>query len=200
MLIGIAGGISTGKSTVARIFEELGARIILADEEARKLMQPDSPVLAEVLAAFPEVALADGSLDRAALANLIFSSSEGMQRLNSITDPALETILRKRILEESAQLSPEEGIIVLEAAILPRLELLEELDVLIWTECSRKTQCDRAEERFHLTAEQAEERLEAQAHLEWARDGADYLINTDKPLPEVRKEILEIWQDVQERC
>lgn len=200
MLIGIAGGISTGKSTVARIFEELGARIILADEEARKLMQPGSPVLAEVLAAFPEVALADGSLDRAALANLIFSSSEAMQRLNSITDPALETILRKRILEESAQLSPEEGIIVLEAAILPRLELLEELDVLIWTECSRKTQCDRAAERFHLTAEQAGKRLEAQAHLEWARDRADYLINTDKPLPEVRKEILEIWQDVRERC
>ena len=200
MLIGIAGGISTGKSTVAHIFEELGAHIILADEEARKLMQPGSSVLEEVLAAFPEVALADGSLDRAALANLIFSSSEAMQRLNSITDPALETILRRRILEESAQLSPEEGIIVLEAAILPRLELLEELDVLIWTECSRKTQCDRAEERFNLTAEQAGKRLEAQAHLEWARDGADYLINTDKPLPEVRKEILEIWQDVQERC
>src|SRR5947209_11389199 len=100
-VIGLTGGIASGKSTVACMFAELGAVVLSADEIAREVMAPGSPTLDAVRCAFPTTFHPDGTLDRAALGETVFADAEARRRLESITHPPIlaritETLARWR--------------------------------------------------------------------------------------------------------
>ena len=99
LVVGLTGGIATGKSTVAAMFVKLGAFLIDSDQIARQIVAPGSPVLAAIVAAFGPGILEDGQLDREKLGRIIFSSAKARARLNSITHPPILERLGRLIAE-----------------------------------------------------------------------------------------------------
>src|SRR5712692_11202114 len=113
-VIGLTGGIAAGKSTVARMFVELGAVVLYADEIAREVLAPGSPALEEVKAAFgSSVFHPDGTLDRAALGERVFSNPEERRRLEAITHPPILARIRQRLAEWRRALPAERPRVVI---------------------------------------------------------------------------------------
>jgi len=101
ILVGLTGGIGSGKSTVSSLLEGRGAIIIDADAIVREVQLPGSPVLAELASKFgPEVLAADGSLDRQAVANIVFTDPEALKSLNAIVHPAVGKEMNRRMIEQ----------------------------------------------------------------------------------------------------
>src|SRR6185312_11417989 len=137
-VIGLTGGIASGKSTAARTLAELGARIVDADAVAREIVAPGQPALAEIVRAFGrEMLLPDGTLDRKRLGAVIFADADKRRALNAITHPriAMETQARLgRLREEGVPVA------VYEAALLVENRVHEALDGLIVVVCDEAAQ------------------------------------------------------------
>src|SRR2546425_2659071 len=114
-VIGITGGIGTGKSTVTELLRELGAITFSADEASRTILMPGGEALREIAEAFGEsVLLPDGSVDRAKLAEIVFSDSADRERLETITHPRILLLLRQQI-DQARKQNPPDSFIVVEA-------------------------------------------------------------------------------------
>jgi len=197
LLVGLAGGIGTGKSTVAGMLAELGACTLEADTLARALLEPGSPFLPRVLETFPEARKPDGTLDRRALGKLVFADPDALQRLEALLHPELQARLDAGIARCEAAGAQ---VVVVEAAVLPKLPLWRKLDFLIWCECPPGLQIQRAQQAQGLSEAEARQRLQAQQSLLKARRAADYVLDTSKPLEEVEREISSLWQELLQRA
>jgi dephospho-CoA kinase len=162
VVIGLTGPIGCGKSTVAAWLGELGASVIDADAVAREVVEPGEPALAEVLATFgPAVALADGSLDRAALGRIVFADPDALVRLEAIVHPAVRPRILDRIASETRAGAPA---IVIEAIKLVEGGLAALCDE-VWL-----VVCDPGDQRARLLARGVDEsdaaaRMAAQAGI-----------------------------------
>lgn len=133
--VGLTGNIGCGKSTVAQVWKDLGARIIDADQVTRELLEPGSPVLDQVVWAFGEHILGgDGTLDRKKLADIVFSDESALSTLNSIVHPP--TIRRiRRIIEENPPSGA--GIVAVEAALIIECGRENDYDVIVLVHAQR---------------------------------------------------------------
>jgi dephospho-CoA kinase len=119
--VGLTGGLGSGKSTAARFFAELGAKILSADEIGRVLMQPGQDVYKQILEAFgPEAALLDGELNRPALARLVFQDPAALHRLNCIVHPAV-IAEQQRQMDAIGATAPH-AIVIVESALIFEVE------------------------------------------------------------------------------
>lgn len=176
---GLTGNIASGKSTVARLFAERGVPVVDADEVARAVVAPGTEGFAEVAARFPAALAPDGSLDRKALAALVFAD-EGERR-------ALEAILHPRIALESARRMARRGAEghpfgIYEATLLVENRLQEHLDGLIVVTAPEEVLLARAAARGGLGMEQARARLAAQLPQAAKAAAATWLIENDGTL------------------
>jgi dephospho-CoA kinase len=162
VVIGVTGPIGCGKSTVATWLGDLGASVVDADAVAREVVEPGEPALAEVLATFgPDVAGADGSLDRAALGRIVFSDPEALARLEAIVHPAV----RPRILERIAQATRDAApAIVIEAIKLVEGGLAALCDEVWLVVCDPASQRARLLDRGAEVTD-AEARIAAQSDI-----------------------------------
>jgi dephospho-CoA kinase len=161
-LIGLTGGIASGKSSVARVLRELGATVIDADQLAREVVAPGTPGWSEIRARWPQVIAPDGSLDRKALGKIVFSDPVARAGLNAITHP--------RIAEAGAQLADAargrgEKVAYYEAALLVENGLADAFDGLVVVALPRELQLARLVARDGLTPAEAQARLGAQLPL-----------------------------------
>ncbi len=118
VIVGLTGGLASGKTTIARMFADLGAVVINADAEGRAVVAPGEPALAEVIQAFgTEYLQADGTLNRAALGACVFSEPQALARLNRITHPRIADAVEKKI-RNIVELSTTPQVVMIEAAIL----------------------------------------------------------------------------------
>ncbi len=162
LVIGLTGPIGCGKSTVAAWLGELGAAVVDADEVAREVVEPGEPALAEVLEAFgPGVALADGSLDRAALGRIVFADPEALARLEAIVHPAVRPRILERIAEATRRGDPA---VVVEAIKLVEGGLAALCDEVWLVVCDLEVQQARLLGRGADPAD-TEARIAAQADL-----------------------------------
>lgn len=175
MIVGLTGGIATGKSLVASELKRLGAFVIDADRIAREVVEPGRPAYADIVREFGKGVLkADGSLDRKALAGIVFSDRAALERLNAITHPRI----RERIREEAERLSAEgASLIVLDVALLIEMGVKYEVEKIIVVAAERKQQIERTMMRDGLTAEEAERRLSCQMDIKEKLGYADYVID-----------------------
>jgi dephospho-CoA kinase len=193
-VIGLTGGIASGKSTVARMLAELGAAVIDADQVARDVVRPGQPALDAIVAAFGAEALTPaGELDRKGLAARVFADPEARRRLERITHP--------RIAEETARRVAELGargveVVVYEASLLVEGGMHTGLDGLIVVAASAEVQRRRMQERDDLTPEEAQRRLAAQAPLRDKVAVADYVIDGSAALETTRAQVAAAWSDV----
>ncbi len=181
-LIGLTGGIATGKSTFAAALRALGAPVVDADQLARAVVAPGSPALAAIGEAFgPQVRLPGGGLDRKALGALVFADPEARRRLEAITHPAIREAMRA----ETARLEAEgHPLAFYEAPLLYEVGLDRQMALVVVVSAPPELQLARLTRRDGLTRADAEARLAAQLPVGEKAARADVLVeNTDDQAP-----------------
>lgn len=189
-VVGLTGGIASGKSSVARELAALGVAIIDADLLAREVVAKGTDGLAEIVAAFgDEVLSADGSLDRERLSAHVFRDMEARKRLNAITHPRIGQLSAERI---AAAIGTDTPYVVYEAALLVETGAYRGLSALVVVSSTPATQLARVIARDGLSEAAAQARLSSQAPLEAKLAVADYVLTNDAGLPELRKQVLDL--------
>ncbi|MBM4379127.1 MAG: dephospho-CoA kinase [Deltaproteobacteria bacterium] len=193
-MVGLTGGIASGKSTVSAMLRELGAEIIDADQVARDVVAPGTPALAEISERFPGVVSPDGTLDRAALGRRVFSSDDDRATLNAITHPRIQAAVQERTEAHRARGVPR---VVYDAALLMENGLHAAMDGgVILVAASEDTQRARLVARDGLTPEEAEARIRSQLPLEAKRRHARWVIENDGDLDSLRAQVERTWREV----
>lgn len=193
-MVGLTGGIASGKSTVSGMLRELGAEIIDADQVARDVVAPGTPALAEIALRFPGVISAGGTLDRAALGKRIFSSAEDRAALNAITHPRIQ----EEVLARTQRLA-ERGVevAVYDAALLVENGLHQAMDGgVIVVAASPEVQKARLVARDGLRPEEAEARIRSQLALEVKKHHARWILDNDGDLASLRAQVERTWREV----
>lgn len=193
-LVGLTGGIASGKSTVARILANLGAAIINADVLAREVVEPDQDAWKEIVATFGAAILqADRTLDRAKLRTTIFNDPEARKKLESIIHPRVRALAEKRIGEHAAA---GYAVIVYEVPLLFEGNLHEWLRPVILVACDVATQLRRLQERDRLDPAQAQKHIDAQMSLEEKRRLADYVIENNGSLEDLERQVRAVLEKI----
>ena len=194
-LIGLTGGIASGKSTVSRALRALGAEVLDADVLAREVVEPGTPGLAAVAARFPGVVGADGRLDRAALGARVFADPAERAALNALLHPRIAEAFLARTAELAAR-----GVdtVVYDAPLLVENRLHERMDgvVLVWV--PRDVQKARLMARDGLDAAAAEARLAAQLPLDDKRRFATWLVDNSGSEDATRARVEQVWRAIRE--
>lgn len=192
MIIGLTGGIATGKSTVSALLIRKGALLVDADVIAREVMLPGHPVLAAVAEHFGQaVLLADGTLDRKKLGDIVFREPAQRQALNEITHPAIRLEIRRQM--ESLEREHPERLVVVDIPLLfeSGLESMFERVMLVYAPAS--IQKERLMNRNQLTAEEAVARINSQMDIEEKKRKADVIIDNSGSAEETQRQIDEFW-------
>ena len=196
VVVGLTGGIASGKSTVASMFRDLGAEVVNADEEGKAAVAPGEPALAEIARAFgPQVLLADGTLDRPRMAARIFASPGDRRALNRITHPRITERLIKKI-RNLATHPPRKHVVVVEAALLVEAGWAPLVDKIVVVTAQHSIQVARLIARHGLAVSDAEARVRAQlparSRLRWA----DYRISGETALSQTRDQVAAVWDQL----
>ncbi|KAE8284104.1 Dephospho-CoA kinase domain-containing protein [Larimichthys crocea] len=190
-LVGLTGGISSGKSTVSSMLRELGCPIIDADVVARKVVEPHTPAYSRIVYHFgPEILLENGEIDRQKLGQLIFTSEEKRKLLNSITHPEIHKAMLKEILFYFLR---GYRYVVLDVPLLFETRRLTQfLNHTVVVYCDPATQLSRLMQRDGLTQEQAEQRVAAQMPLNEKRGLANHVIENSGSREDTHRQVLRL--------
>jgi dephospho-CoA kinase len=200
-LIGLTGGIASGKSVVATRLEELGAVRVDADQLARDVVAPGTPGLAAIANRFgPAVIRADGSLDRPALGALIFNDPPARLALNAITHPAIRELSTRLFAEADERDS--NAVVVYDVPLL--VEALRDpgyhdFDLIVVVSAGAETRLNRLVALRGFTRVDAQHRLESQAPEAERLAIADVVINSDGSLEETLQQADALWESLTER-
>ena len=190
-VLGLTGGIGSGKSKVAQMFAQLGAVVVDADQVAREIVEPGQPALQEIAATFgPDVLLPDGRLDRPKLAGIIFADPAERAKLDAITHPRI----RARMDEEIEARRSGPGVLLVDIPLLyenDRLNTVEKV-IVVWVD--PRTQLRRLSQRGGLSAEAARQRISAQMPLDAKRARADHVIDNSGGLEDTRRQVEAIYR------
>jgi len=191
LLVGLTGGIGAGKSAVAARLAELGAIVIDSDRLAREVVAPGTEGLAEVVAAFGEGVLApDGSLDRPALARLVFGEDAARRRLEAIIHPRV----RARAAEIAAA-APTDAIVVNDVPLLVEAGLAAGFHLVIVVLADASTRVARLARDRGMAEAEARSRIAAQATDEQRRAVADVVLHNDGTPEELREAVDRAWRE-----
>ena len=191
-LVALSGGIAAGKSTIARRLESLGAVHIDADQLAREAVEPGSPGLQRVREAFgDEVIAEDGSLDRAALASLVFQHTERLAELNSIVHPEVRRIYEQRL--EQIRRDHPNAIVIYDVPLLVEAGRGSDWDLVVIAEAPPSVRIDRMVRLRGMSAEDAAQRISNQVDDEARRAIADVIIDTGGSEDQTMSQVDELW-------
>ena len=198
-VIGLTGGIGTGKSTVAAMLAGLGAVVIDADAIVRELQAPGAPMLAEIAAAFgPEVIAADGSLDRARLGELVFRDPEARRRLGLIVHPGVRAEMARRL---AAARAAGAALVVLDIPLLFEGRKAGgasaspfSFDATVLVYAPEALQIERQVAREGYGRDEALRRVRAQMPIEEKRALADFVIDNSGPLADTERQVRALWE------
>ena len=192
--VGLTGGIGSGKSAVSRLLEQHGAVIVDADLIAREVVEPGTPALAQIAQEFgPQVLRPDGSLDRAALAQQVFSDAAALARLNAITHP--------RIAARTGELFGQAAtagarVLVHDVALLVENDLATMYDAVVVVAVTPETQLARLVAQRGMSSEEAQRRIAAQAPLEDKVAVATHVLRNDGSREELAAQVARLWEEL----
>jgi len=191
--VGLTGGLASGKSSVGRVFEELGCRVIRNDELGHEVLKRGGEAYDGVVREFGPDILEEGrEIDRRKLAKIVFHEPGRLASLNALVHPPVRDRTH-RLLDEYEALHPD-GIAVVEAAILVETGSYRDYAKLIVAVCGREQQIERAMARDNLTREEVLERLSRQMPLEEKLKYADYVIDTSGSKEETRGNVRRAYE------
>ena len=192
LIIGLTGGIASGKSCAAEILREKGAAIVDADVVSRELVRPGSPLLEKLEEEYgSDIILADGNLDRAKLSSLVFANDESLQKINSIMHPAIW----KEIFRQIDEAAEKSSVVVLAAPLLLEHGAEAIADSVWVTDVTPDIQLERLMARDNLSQEQARKRISAQMPLDKKAALADILLDNCGSKEKLREQIEIEWEE-----
>lgn len=195
MIVGLTGGIGSGKSTVARYFSEYGATVVDADEISRSLTRPGQPALESLAQQFgPDILGPDGVLDRALLATRAFAHTENTLKLNNIMHPLISAQAKERISAAAGD-TP----IVYDMPLLVETGGQAFCDVVVVVDLEPEIQVERLVTFRGLSEADARARMKAQATRDERLAIADFVINNDGIESELERQSREVWNRITER-
>lgn len=193
-LIGLTGGIASGKSTVAAILKRSGAVVINADELSREVVQPGKEAWNEIVDAFgPEILQEDKTLDRRKLRKIVFDDPTARQKLEAIIHPRVRALAEAKIHELA---TAGQSVVVYEVPLLFEGQLHQWLRPVILIACHVTTQIKRLIQRDHLTEAEAQQHINAQMSLDEKRKLADYVIENNGSLAELEEQIRSVLDKI----
>jgi dephospho-CoA kinase len=192
-VVGLTGGIASGKSTVSAMFRALGAQVIDADQVARDVVEPGTPGLEEVARRFPGVLDASGRLDRAALGERIFADPAERTALEAIVHPRIREEVARRT-EAFARAGVQ--VVLYDAALLIENGLHRGMDGVILVSAPEAVQRARLAARDGLDAAAISARLGAQLPLADKRAHATWVVDNGGSLEETQAQVREIWEEI----
>ena len=199
LVVGLTGGIGSGKSEVARRLARLGAVVVDADAIAREVVDPGSPGLTRVVEEFgPGVLAPDGSLDREAVAALVFAEADNRRRLNAIVHPLIGARMIERTVE-AAERDPH-AVVVNDVPLLVEGGLSDRYDVVVVVDTDQETQLRRLVEQRGMTEADARARMATQATREQRRAVADYVIDNTGDLAALDAAVKQVWSVLADRA
>ena len=190
VIIGLTGGIATGKSTVSRFFQALGVEVIDADRLAREIVEPGKVALQEIVDTFGDALLnKDGTLNRSRLGVKIFQDDEARKAVEAITHPRIA-----QAMFDQARQHFEAGHqwVLYDAALLVETGTHRFLDALIVVDCPASIQRRRLRQRDQLDADEAQQRMDSQMPLEDKRQAADFIIDNGGSLDDTREQVQQL--------
>ncbi len=195
IVIGLTGGILSGKTTVSQTLAQRGAVIIDADKIGHEAYKPDTKTWQQVVAAFGRDILEEnGEIDRKKLGEIVFNDPQALSRLNQIVHPVMHSMMKQeieRLRREGAQ------VVVLEAAVLIEANWTDLVNEVWVTVAPEETVVKRLKNRGGLSEEEARARIRSQISSEERAKHADVIIDTDCELAEVEAKVEELWQGLQ---
>ena len=193
LLVGLTGGIASGKSLVSALFQELGAHVIDADRLAREVVEPGQPAYQEIVEAFGrEILQSDGRLDRKKLGGQVFADPEKRRRLEAITHPRIQ-VLRQARLQALAE-QGFDGIVIQDAALLIEVGAADTVDRVVVVYVDEATQIERLTARDDLSEAEARQRIQSQMPLEAKARLAHYVVDNRRSPGETRQQVEAIYQ------
>jgi dephospho-CoA kinase len=193
LLVGLTGGIATGKSTVSRMFTDLGCVVIDADVLAREVVEPGAPALAQIAAEFgADVLQPDGALDRKKLGAIVFGDPARRRRLEAITHPAIGARFQQRLAELEA--SGFDGIVLWDAPVMIETGGYKLMDALVVVATDEATQAARLRARDAIDAPEAERKIRSQMPVAEKARLADHVIDNAGDRAATERQVREIHQ------
>jgi dephospho-CoA kinase len=193
MHVGLTGGIGAGKSTVARLLAERGAIVLDADLAARAVVEPGTDGLAEVVRAFGDGMLReDGSLDRAALAAVVFTDEEQLKRLNAIVHPRVRAWMAAQVAEV-----PQGAVVVQDVPLLVEGGSRRLFDFIVVVDADDETRIKRLVVDRGMTEDEARSRIAAQASRAERNAAADRIIDNSGGRTELATAVSELWSELE---
>jgi dephospho-CoA kinase len=196
-VIGLTGGIGTGKSTVALFLAELGAAVMDLDKVGHEVLNINSPAYQQVIHEFgKDILLADGEIDRPKLGRIVFNDTGALKRLNTIVHPAIDAVVNRRIRDYRRR---GVKVVVFEAAAMLEAGRAWQADEIWVTVAEVKTVLARLKTRSGYDEAEAETRIHAQLTNQERIKKATVVIDTDCTLDELKARVAAEWQKLQER-
>jgi dephospho-CoA kinase len=193
MIIGLTGGIASGKSTIAQLLAHRGALLVDADQVAREVVQPGEPALEAIASSFGQAVLqADGSLNRSALGAIVFQDKASLAKLESITHPAIRQRMQHRI-HTYAEQNPG-ALVVADVPLLYETNQQALYEGIMVVYVPEKIQLTRLMERNQMDEAEAKRRISLQMDIEEKRRRADWVIDNSGPLADTERQIDDFWR------
>ncbi len=194
LLIGITGGIASGKTEVAKVFRRKGAVVLSGDQIGRKVVESNRSVLRKLVKAFGEQIMRDdGTLNRQGLGEVAFSSVRGRDKLNKIVHPPLLKELRRRIRDFKRK---GKRVVVVDAALICEWGLEQELDLLVFVQSNRENKIRRLQRFKGYSRKEALDRIRSQLPDSAKKSRADFVIRNNGSLAELRKGANRAWEEI----
>jgi dephospho-CoA kinase len=195
LILGVTGGIASGKSTVSHMLEDLGAPAIDFDILAREVVKPGQMALKNIVNLFgPKILAADGTLDRPRLAQIVFDHPDKRKQLESITHPVILEAYQQRL--KMLFRSKAHAIIQAVVPLLIEANLQKMCDKILLVYASPEIQLQRLMKRDHISYQNAQQRLQAQMPIDDKIRHADFIIMNDQSIDHARQQVETLWQSL----
>ena len=192
LVIGLTGGIGSGKSTVSEMLADLGAYVLNADKIGHEAYQPDTQTWKDVVAAFGEQVLQpNNEIDRRKLGSIVFNDPAAMKKLTDIMWPRMYDMVKERIEDQRRQGTQ---VMVVEAAVLLEANWTPLVDEVWVTSAPEEAAIQRLRDRNSMTEEQIRARIRSQMSSEEREKQADIVVYNDSGLEELREQVVKNWK------
>jgi dephospho-CoA kinase len=195
LIVGLTGGIGSGKSSAARVFVRLGVKVVDSDVLARTVVEPGRPALSKISERFTEAVInSDGTLARETLRDIVFRDGKALTDLNAIVHPAVYAEMAREIQEY--RVNPGDTILMLDIPLLYESggEKVVDCVVVVWVD--RETQLQRLMARDGLSRDDAVNRIEKQMDLDEKKRRADFVIDNTGTLEDLERRVAEVFESL----
>jgi dephospho-CoA kinase len=195
ILVGLTGGVATGKSTVARMFKQCGAVVIDADELAREVVQPGKPAWRDIVHQFGKSVLnVDRTINRQSLGSIVFQDRKKLRQLERIIHPRVARE-QARLTKQAAGKDPH-AVVIYDVPLLFEAGIDKRVDKIIAVTADHNTQLARLRKRNGLSRSEALRRIRNQMPLAKKRLRADYILDGTKNLRQLAKDVSQLLEDL----